>query len=134
MRQLCVERDNAAAVRAENSAAAQLTDPLSKQPCLLPPASSMCEHTPRLPLCPSCRPQALPPSLTLSLCYLACWQAREAVGPLDVIRWALNGQLPYLRLAAESRDAMEAFAGVLPLHFLDPRGGCMWRAGSGWVC
>ncbi len=66
--------------------------------------------------------QTLPPAATLSLCLLACWQLREAVGPLDVIRWALNGQLPFLALADEGREAMEPFTSVLPHHFLDPRG------------
>lgn len=86
-------------------------------------------------------PQALPPSLTLGLCFLGCWHCREAVGPLDLVRWALNGQLPYLRLAADSRGALEGFEKVLPLHFLDPQGEPLLRLHGGtgqgvlaWSC
>ncbi|GAB4816552.1 hypothetical protein N2152v2_003598 [Parachlorella kessleri] len=65
---------------------------------------------------------ALPPGVTLSLCFLACWQLREAVSPQDLVRWALNGQLPFWELARLSRAAVEEYAAVLPLAFLDPRG------------
>lgn len=73
--------------------------------------------------------QALPSSFTLSLLLLACWQAREPVNPLDIVRWALNGELPFLSFAADSRDLLEPFHLVLTAGFLIPTG----TPGTSWL-
>lgn len=66
--------------------------------------------------------QALPSAFTLSLLLLACWQAREPVSPLDIVRWALNGELPFMTFAADSRDLLEPFPTLLTPGFLLPAG------------
>ncbi|CAM0948896.1 unnamed protein product [Alopecurus aequalis] len=38
----------------------------------------------------------LPVYSTLSICFLACHVAREAILPTDIYRWAMEGKLPYL--------------------------------------
>ncbi|KAK1696265.1 hypothetical protein QYE76_012962 [Lolium multiflorum] len=43
----------------------------------------------------------LPVYSTLSVCFLACHIAREAVLPADIYRWALEGKLPYVAAFTE---------------------------------
>ena len=38
----------------------------------------------------------LPVYSTLSVCFLACHVAREAILPTDIYRWAMEGKLPYV--------------------------------------
>jgi hypothetical protein len=38
----------------------------------------------------------LPLYSTLSICFLACHVAREAILPTDIYRWAMEGKLPYV--------------------------------------
>eukprot|EP00877_Chromochloris_zofingiensis_P011082 jgi/Chrzof1/6227/Cz17g16140.t1 len=62
------------------------------------------------------------PQTTLHIAYLACLYTREAVTTLDIIRWSLDGQLPYLNLPAISAGQLSS-AGPsvhLPLQVLRP--------------
>jgi hypothetical protein len=51
---------------------------------------------------------------------------REAVSPLDVIRWALSGQLPYMRLGIDSREAVAPFRKLITHSAMTPKGS--WRS------
>ena len=42
----------------------------------------------------------LPPDVTLAVCFLGCWLLREALMPMDIVVWAGDGTLPFLRLPA----------------------------------
>jgi hypothetical protein len=66
--------------------------------------------------------QTLPYSVTLSIVLLACWHQREAVSPLDLVRWTLNGELPYLDFPTRCRDALLQCQGVMTQGFLTPSG------------
>ncbi|KAM3403487.1 hypothetical protein ACQJBY_006932 [Aegilops geniculata] len=43
----------------------------------------------------------LPVYSTLSVCFLACHIAREAILPTDIYRWAMEGKLPYMAAFTE---------------------------------
>ncbi|KAF6989763.1 hypothetical protein CFC21_007060 [Triticum aestivum] len=43
----------------------------------------------------------LPVYSTLSVCFLACHIAREAILPTDICRWAMEGKLPYMAAFTE---------------------------------
>ncbi|CAM0955956.1 unnamed protein product [Alopecurus aequalis] len=43
----------------------------------------------------------LPVYSTLSVCFLACHVAREAILPTDIYRWAMEGKLPYVAAFTE---------------------------------
>jgi hypothetical protein len=43
----------------------------------------------------------LPVYSTLSVCFLACHIAREAILPTDIYRWAMEGKLPYVAAFTE---------------------------------
>ena len=72
--------------------------------------------------------QVLAPDTLLALCQLACWLLREPVMPADLLRWALDGCLPYLLLgdactnilaaALLNRPPIDALLppGLLPYH------------------
>lgn len=47
------------------------------------------------------------------LVLLACWRQQEAVSPLDVTRWALDGHLPYLSFAAEEGAGLAQYRNML---------------------
>lgn len=47
------------------------------------------------------------------LVLLACWRQQEAVSPLDVTRWALDGHLPYLSFAAEEGAGLAQYRNTL---------------------
>lgn len=59
---------------------------------------------------------------TLFLLLLACYQQQEAVSPLDLARWALDGRLPYLSFGAQEGAALRQFRGVLGPKLLSPTG------------
>ena len=42
--------------------------------------------------------KVLPPDVTLAVCFLGCWLLREALMPMDIVRWAGDATLPFLRL------------------------------------
>lgn len=72
--------------------------------------------------------QALPYSVTLSILLLACWQLREAVSPLDIVRWSLDGELPYLTFGADEHALLDPHTRSIVSHaFLMPAGreGCL---------
>ena len=52
--------------------------------------------------------QVLAPDTLLALCLLACWLLRQAVMPADLVRWALDGRLPYLLLGDACTDILVA--------------------------
>ena len=58
----------------------------------------------------------------MSIVLLACWHQREAVSPLDLVRWTLNGELPYLDFPTRCRDALLPCHGVMTQGFLTPSG------------
>ena len=66
--------------------------------------------------------QALPHSCTLCVLFLATLYLREAVNPLDIVRWSLNGVLPYMRFATDSRDLLEPYRTVIAESFVTPTG------------
>lgn len=66
--------------------------------------------------------QKLRPQHTLALVLLACWQQGEAASPLDVVRWALDGHLPYLAFPAEEGAALQQFSAILGRRLVTPRG------------
>ncbi len=64
-------------------------------------------------------PQILPPRDTLVIAFLACLHLREAVTPMDIARWALDGDLPFLDLPSRSKALLAAKQGVpLPAQAL----------------
>ena len=68
-------------------------------------------------------PQALPLSALLSVCFLACWYCREAVMPMDLLRWAASGELCYLNMAEVVRPVREAAGeSALPENTVRPLG------------
>ena len=52
--------------------------------------------------------QVLAPDTLLALCFLACWLLRQPVMPADLLRWALDGRLPYLLLGDACADLLAA--------------------------
>lgn len=68
-----------------------------------------------------------PPSASLALCVLACWQARAAVSPLDVVRAAASGRLPYYSLAHDSQALMAPHRSLFTWRFMAPSGMGAWR-------
>jgi len=50
------------------------------------------------------------------------WLLREAVGPVDLVRWTLGGQLPYLELPHVSKAALAGAPPEFPLQLLQPQG------------
>ena len=74
--------------------------------------------------------QALHPRHTLALLLLACWCQLEAAGPLDVLRWALDGRLPYVAFAAEEGAVLQQYRNILGGELIAVRGreGGRWRA------
>ncbi|KAL4546410.1 hypothetical protein Ndes2526B_g01633 [Nannochloris sp. 'desiccata'] len=66
--------------------------------------------------------QALPLSTTLLISFLACWHAREAIGPLDIVQGALNGQLPYLTFATDCKEILEPFRSAIAPSLITPNG------------
>lgn len=66
--------------------------------------------------------QTMPLSLTLAVSLLGCWQAREAVSPLDIAQAALNGQLPYLNCEATVQGTVGPFSAVLGRNLFSPAG------------
>jgi hypothetical protein len=69
---------------------------------------------------PSCLPppphptkQLLSLRHTLALLLVAAWWQGEAVSPIDVARWALDGRLPYLAFAAEEGAELEQYNSIL---------------------
>lgn len=76
-----------------------------------------------------CWLQALPLDTLLTVCFLACWQCREAVLPMDLLRWAASGELPYLNMAEVVRGVRESVGAIsLPEHVVKPQG--MQHAGA----
>ena len=67
--------------------------------------------------------QILPVSITLAICFLACWHVKEAINPLDITKAALDAQLPYLEFANDSRELLEPFTTVLARNLVIPSGG-----------
>lgn len=59
------------------------------------------------------RPQLLSLRHTLALLLVAAWRCGEAVSPIDVARWALDGRLPYLAFAAEEGAQLEQYTSTL---------------------
>jgi hypothetical protein len=64
----------------------------------------------------------MPLSLTLVVSFLGCWQAREAVSPLDIAQAALNGQLLYLNCEATVQETVGLFSTVLGRNLFLPAG------------
>lgn len=64
---------------------------------------------------------ALPYSITLSIIVLACWLVREAIGPLEVVRYALHGRLPYLDFSKFCKDKIMPTK-ICTIDFLHPTG------------
>ena len=80
---------------------------------------------------PCLRLQVLPTALTLSVTLLACWHLRLAVSPLDLARWAMSGQLPYLDCGREAGSVLVAYHSVLSKQQLLPSGmptGRQWHS------
>ncbi|EFN51697.1 hypothetical protein CHLNCDRAFT_54966 [Chlorella variabilis] len=65
---------------------------------------------------------ALHPRHTLALLLLACWCQLEAAGPLDVLRWALDGRLPYVAFAAEEGAVLQQYRNILGGELIAVRG------------
>ncbi|EIE19513.1 hypothetical protein COCSUDRAFT_83564 [Coccomyxa subellipsoidea C-169] len=69
--------------------------------------------------------QALNPDAVLAVSFLGCWYLREAVTPMDILRWASDGRLPVLSLPPLSakllQSAQEADC-TLPPALLHPTG------------
>ena len=53
-------------------------------------------------------PQVLALDTLLALCLLACWLLRQPVMPADLLRWALDGLLPYLLLGDACAELLAA--------------------------
>jgi len=66
--------------------------------------------------------QVLPLSTTLAVALLACWVAREAVGPLDLAQLALDGELQYLNFSEMTVEPLAPHAAVFTRNFLTPSG------------
>ena len=78
--------------------------------------------------------QVLHPELTLAVCFLGCWVMREAVTPMDIVQWASDGTLPYLRLPSLATQLLENArdAGCdLPLSLLRLKGTIQWMCFTG---
>jgi hypothetical protein len=67
---------------------------------------------------------SLPIGLTLSLLFLAAWHVRSpCASPLDLVTWALDGQLPYLDFGQRYKELLAPFSSVLYKEsFLYPGG------------
>lgn len=63
-------------------------------------------------------PQLLPPSITLSILLLGCWNSRQAIDPLDIVRLSLSGSLPFLRFATDTADLLDDYKNFLPAFLL----------------
>ena len=50
----------------------------------------------------------LAPDVLLALCLLACWLLRQPVMSTDLLRWTLDGRLPYLLLGDACADLLVA--------------------------
>jgi uncharacterized ParB-like nuclease family protein len=59
---------------------------------------------------------------TLALLLLASWCQLEAVSPVDVLRWALDGQLPYLAFGVEEGQVLEQYGSILGRQLITPTG------------
>ncbi len=69
--------------------------------------------------------QALHPDTMLAVVFLGSWYLREAVTPMDILRWASDGRLPFLNLPALSAELLQSAqeAGcTLPPSLLQPTG------------
>lgn len=64
---------------------------------------------------------ALPYSISLAILCLGCWCVREAIGPLEIIRYAFHGRLPYLDFYEFSREKMLPTK-LCTVDFLHPSG------------
>ncbi|XP_004291537.1 PREDICTED: TATA box-binding protein-associated factor RNA polymerase I subunit B-like [Fragaria vesca subsp. vesca] len=51
----------------------------------------------------------IPLSYTLAVSFLACHLAREAVLPTDMVKWSLEGKLPYFAAFLEIKDDLKQF-------------------------
>ena len=49
----------------------------------------------------------------LLLLLLACWQQQEALSPLDAMRWALDGRLPYLAFPGHEGAPLQQYRNIL---------------------
>jgi hypothetical protein len=70
--------------------------------------------------------QVLHPDVTLAICFLGCLVLREAVMPVDIVRWAGEATLPFLRLpslAAQLLQHGQPTDADLPLPLLHLSGG-----------
>ncbi|WIA17321.1 hypothetical protein OEZ85_014186 [Tetradesmus obliquus] len=64
----------------------------------------------------------LHPQATLQLCFLGCVLLREAVTLFELLRWALDGQLPFLELPHCSMQvATGGVLSILPVRCLQPQ-------------
>ncbi|CAL8468416.1 g7956 [Coccomyxa elongata] len=69
--------------------------------------------------------KALHPDTMLAVVFLGIWFLREAVTPMDMLRWASDGRLPFLNLPALSAELLQSAqeAGcTLPPSLLQPTG------------
>ncbi len=69
--------------------------------------------------------QALNPDAVLAVSFLGCWYLREAVTPMDILRWASDGRLPVLSLpplSAKLLQSAQAADCTLPPALLHPTG------------
>ncbi|BDA43636.1 probable TATA box-binding protein-associated factor RNA polymerase [Coccomyxa sp. Obi] len=69
--------------------------------------------------------KALHPDTMLAVVFLGSWYLREAVSPMDILRWASDGRLPFLNLPALSAELLQSAheAGcTLPPSLLQPTG------------
>lgn len=53
--------------------------------------------------------KTIPLSYTLAISFLACHLAREAVLPTDIVKWSLEGKLPYFAAFLEIENDMDQF-------------------------
>ena len=59
---------------------------------------------------------------SLAILLLACWQTRATVSPLDLVRWAADGQLPYFTFWADNKAAFQPYSKLLAQNVLSPSG------------
>lgn len=66
----------------------------------------------------------IPVAISLAISFLACHIAREAILPTDLIKWALEGKLPYLAAFVDIESSLSGFSKPWPLspkYLLRPR-------------
>ncbi|EPS69689.1 hypothetical protein M569_05075, partial [Genlisea aurea] len=59
--------------------------------------------------------RSVPISCTLAISFLVCHLAREAITPLDVLNWALEGNIPYFSAFHETGKRLGSRSGACPL-------------------